>query len=63
MPLLKGISDGEWDKFYGRDIVINQLTQLEKNWQMFFFTVSLLTSFQNSKILVSTKFELFVVFF
>lgn len=60
MHLLQGISDGEWDKFYGRSIVINQPTQLEKNWQVFFY--SLFQPPSSSKIPVSTEFELFIVF-
>lgn len=60
MHLLEGISDGEWEKFYGRCIVKNQPTQLEKNWQMFFFFLLYLFGPPcSSKIPVSTKFEFF----
>lgn len=30
MDLLEGISDGEWDKFYGRGIVLDPPIQWEK---------------------------------
>lgn len=68
MHLLEGISDGEWNKFYGRGIVVDQPIQLEKNWQMVFLClwwgeITFHFSNSNNRIPISTKFELLVGFF